>query len=215
MKTFKNILLFLTVVVFLSNCATARSERRYDFSLENTLSVFMLNNEKGSSFCIPVQYMGDYQIQSFEFSSGSILIGGYEIALERDKLTIAVYLNEAGDETGSSVSGFNLIYLEENGQILISKMEEPLAFKESVDLMNHYYIFIEKNLSDDDVKNITGEFENGNVYSRLSIKYDLIIDNEEQFGYGMYDDFEIYDGTAMDPVFFPPNLNFFKIKYLE
>ena len=31
----------------------------------------------------------------------------------------------------------------------------------------------------------------------------------------MLDDFELYDGPAIDPAWFPPNLNFFKAKYLQ
>jgi len=212
------ILLCLPVMIIILNCATAQNtqhESRYNFTLKNTLSIFMLNNEKGDFFCIPVQYMGDYQIQSFEFNKGNVQIGGYEISLKRENVNISVYLNKEAEETGGSDSGFNLIYLEENGNILMSNLSEPLAEKEPSGTLNHYYIFIEKYLNDDDIKNITVEYEKGNVYSKLGIEYDLVIDNEDQFRSGIYDDFELCDGTAMDSAWFPPNLNFFKAEYLE
>ena len=201
-----------TVIIF-SNCA---NKRQYDFSLKDTLSIFMLENEKDHYFCIPVQYMGDYQIEKFEFDNGNILIGDYDILLKRDALTISVYLNEASNLDGDSDSEFNLVYLEENGRIVTSKMGEPLTIKPEFDeTMNHYYIFIEKYLTDNDMKNIINEYKKGNVSSKLSIWYDITIDNEEQNGSGMLDDFELYDGPAIDPAWFPPNLNFFKAKYLQ
>ena len=49
----------------------------------------------------------------------------------------------------------------------------------------------------------------------MAVWYDIVIDNEEQNGSGMLDDFELYDGPALDPAWFPPNLNFFKAKYLQ
>ena len=203
----------LLAAIIFSNCA---STRRYDFSLKNTLSIFLLNNGKAHYFCIPVQYMGDYQIEKFEFNNGNILIGDYEILLKRDEVNISVYLNEASDEDGSSDGEFNLVYSEENGKISISKMGEPLTIKNKPDdKLNHYYIFIEKYLTDAEYKKIINEHEKGNVYSKLSIWYDMSINNEEQNGNGMLDDFELYDGPAIDPVWFPPNLNFFKVKYLE
>jgi hypothetical protein len=202
----------LFAVIIFSNCATTR---RYDFSLKDTLSIFLLNNGKEHYFCIPVQYMGDYHIEKFEFNNGNILIGDYEILLKRDEVNIFIYLNESADEDGNSDGGFNLIYLEENGKISISKMGEPLATKhDSDEKLNHYYIFIERYLTDDEFKKIINEYEKGNVYSKLSIWYDMSINNEEQNGNGMLDDFELYDGPAIDSEWFPPNLNFFKARYL-
>jgi hypothetical protein len=160
--------------------------------------------------------MGDYQIEKFEFNNGNIQIGDYEILLKRDDINIYVYLNEAADIDGNSDGEFNLVYSEENGRISTSKMDEPLAIKHGSDeTLNHYYIFIEKYLTYNDMKNITREYEKGNVYSKLSIWYDITIDNEEQNGSGMLDDFELYNGQAIDPSWFPPNLNFFKAKYLQ
>ena len=203
----------LLAAIILSNCATTR---RYDFSLNNTLSIFLLNNGKEHYFCIPVQYMGDYQIEKFKFNNGNITIGDYEIALKRDEVNISVYLNEASDLDGSSDSEFNLLYLEENGKISISKMGEPLTTKhDSDETLNHYYIFIEKYLTNDEYKKIINEYEKGNVYSKLSIWYDMSINNEEQNGNGMLDDFELNNGPAIDPAWFPENLDFFKAKYLQ
>jgi len=203
----------LFAAIIFSNCANKRS---YDFSLKNTLSIFLLNNGENYYFCIPVQYMGDYQIGSFEFNNGNIQIGDYEILLKRDEINISVYLNETADLDGDSENGFNLIYLEENGEISTSKMGEPLTINnDSDEKLNHYYIFIEKYLTDNEMKKIIKEYEKGNVYSKLSIWYDITIDNEEQNGSGMLDDFELYDGPAIDSAWFPSNLNFFKAKYLQ
>jgi len=214
MKTKSNVFLALLLSIIFAGCA---STPHYEFSLNNTLSIFMLNNGKDHFFCIPVQYMDDYQLGDFDFTGGYITIGEYEILLKRDEVNISVYLNEAAEEDGRSDSGFNLIYLEEKGKILLSKMDEPLKAEQDPDdgKYNHYYIFIEKFLKDNEVKKITSEYKKGNVYSRMGIEFDLVIDNEPQIGNGMYDDFELYDGLAIDPVWFPPNLNFFRAKYLQ
>jgi hypothetical protein len=212
-----NILLFL-VLAFVSCTA-----RNYNFSLKDTLSIFLLNNEKDFYFCIPVQYMGEYQINNFEFDSGYLLIGNYEILLNRDEINIYVYFSEANvyideesEEFDFSDGEFNLIYSEENGKLLISKMSEPLAIQTDSDgKWNHYYIFIEKHLKKDEMKKIVNEYEKGNVHSKLYIGYDITIDNELQTGNGMADDFELVDGIAMDPALFPANLNFFKEKYMQ
>jgi hypothetical protein len=206
------IVLGLSIALVLSNCATTR---HYDFSLKNTLAVFLLNNGGNHFFCIPVQYVGDYQIQRFEFNTGHIVIGDYVILLKRDEINIYVYLNENAEDPWSSDDEFNLIYSEENGGITVSKMNEPLAPKsESDETMNHYYIFIEKHLTDDEMKNMAAEYGRGKVYSTLDIWYDMTIDNEIQDGNGMLDDFELYDGSGIDPAWLLPNLNFFRAKYL-
>jgi hypothetical protein len=80
--------------------------------------------------------------------------------------------------------------------------------------MNHFNIFIEKYLSKDDIEKIISEYEKGNVYSKFFIWYDLTLDNEEQPGNGLYDDFEFYNGPV-DTAWFPENLDFFKAKYLQ
>jgi len=198
-----------------SNCATIRQKdfTQYNFSLNNTVSIFLIDNEKAPYFCIPVQYMGDYQIDRFEFDHGNILIGDYDILLKRDETNISVYLNEAADEDGGLIDGFNLIYLENNGRVSVSKMAEPLAPKKESDYLNHYYIFIEKHLTNNEMKNIVSEYEKGNVNSQMSIWYDLAIDGEEQYGSGILDNFELYDGPSIDLAGFFTNLNFFRAKY--
>jgi len=208
----------LFAAIALSNCATAGQNdfSRYNFSLKDTLSIFLLKNGKDYYFCIPVQYMGDYQMARFEFDNGNILIGDYDILLKRDELIISVYLNEKADENGSTTGEFNLVYLEKNGKVSVSKMAEPLAMKNRLEnMMNHYYIFIEKHLTDNEMKNIINEYERGNIYSRMSVWYDMSIDNEEQNGSGLLDDFELYNGIAIEPALFPANLNFFKARYLQ
>jgi hypothetical protein len=203
----------LLISILIMDCKTIR---HYNLSLNNTLAIFLLNNDKGDYFCIPVQYMGDYKIDKFEFVTGYILVGDYEIPLKRDELKITMYLNEAADLDGNVYTGFNLIYSEENGGILLSKMNEPLSInQESIDKYNHYYIFIEKYLNDDNAKKIISEYKKGNILSKFGIEYDIIIDNELQAGSGLLDNFELYAGLAIDPIWFPPNLNYFKARYLQ
>jgi len=208
------VFLTLFLLIIITNCANTRKN---NFSFNNTLSIFMINNEDESFFCIPVQYTGDYHIGKFEFNNGSVLIGDYEIQLNRNDINIYIYLKEAADEDGSADSGFIQIYSEEKGNILLSIMDEPLiaASEENNVKLNHYYIFIEKFLNEDDMKKINNEYKKGNIYSCLNIEYDLVMDNEEQNGNGILDDFELYNGIAIDPVWFPPNFNFFKAKYLK
>jgi len=199
------------ITILLSNCTN-----QFNFSLKNTLSVFLLKNENGSYFCIPLQYMGDYQLGYFDYTRGNIFIGDYEITLNKDEVNISVFLNEEVDENGEYGKDFKLIFTEEKGNVILSKISDPLTVKKaSDDMLNHYYIFIERFLSNDDINNITSEYKKGNVNSRMNISYDLIIDNEQQNGNGIMDDFELYKGRAMDAAFFPPNLDFFKEKYLQ
>ena len=136
--------------------------------------------------------------------------------LQLDDIIISVYLNENADENGSAASGFNAVFMQEKGIIKLSKMNEPLSVKQTEDTenYNHYYIFIEKYLDGNDLAKINREYDKGNGNGRFEIWYDLIIDNEPQNGSGIIDDFELYDGMAIDPQWFPANLNFFKAKYL-
>jgi len=127
-----------------------------------------------------------------------------------------VYLNETADENGNTVGEFNLIYLEENGRVLVSKMAEPLAIKNEPNyMMNQYNIFIEKYLTDNEMINIINEYERGNVYSKLSIWFDITIDNEEQNGSGMLDDFELFNGPLNEYIWLLPHFEFFRVKYLQ
>jgi hypothetical protein len=219
-NTFLSVFL-LFVAFFFSNCATTRQNdfSQYNFSLKKTLSIFLLNNENGYYFCIPVQYIGDYQIAGFEFDNGNILIGDYDILLKRDEINIYVYLNETADENGNTAGEYKLIYLEKNGMVFVSEMAEPLAIKNNPDyLMNQYDIFIEKYLTDTEKKNIISEYNRGNVTSRMSVWYDITIDDVEQNGSGMLDNFELDSGPAneyVDYVWLLPHFNFFRNKYLQ
>jgi len=212
-KPHAHLLLCLLTAILLSTCTNARN----NFSLKDTVSIFLLNNGT-DFFCIPVQYMGDYQIERFEFTGGYVQIGDYEILLKRDEINIYVYLNEeASDDFGSSSGGeFNLVYSEKNGKILTSKMSEPLTIKHDSEWkMNHYCIFIEKHLKNDDMKKINDEYEKGNVHSKVFIGYDITINNELQAGSGMYDDFELSSEPFVDYTALFPNLDFFRAKYLQ
>jgi len=199
--------------ILFSNCAAADN---FDFSLKDTVAIFLLNNGKEHYFCIPVQYMGDYQVGNFEFTGGSVQIGEYELLLKRDELNMYAYLNEATEDLEGSGVAFDLVYSEEKGKIAISKMSEPLTIKRDSDgKVNHYYIFIEKFLKKDEMKKISAEYKKGNVNSRMSIWYDITIDNELQAGSGMLDDFELSNEPFMDNAQFFPNLNFFRSEYLQ
>jgi hypothetical protein len=211
-------IMILFLVITFTNCATTSQNHfsQYNFSLKNTLAIFLLNNEKGYYFCIPVQYIGNYQIGSFDFDTGNITIGDYDILLKKDEINISVYLNGTVDESGNTVGEYNLIYLEENGGVSVSKMIEPLAIKNVPGyMMNQYDIFIEKYLTDNEMENIINEYKNGNVNSQLSIWFDITIDNEKQNGSGMLDDFELYSGQVQEYTFLFPHFEFFRTKYLQ
>jgi hypothetical protein len=50
----------------------------------------------------------------------------------------------------------------------------------------------------------------------MSVWYDIIIDNEEQNGSGMLDDFELYSGGPVnDYTSLLPHFAFFRAKYLQ
>jgi len=206
------------VSLFVTTIFPACKNSRFDFSLKNTVSIFLLNNGKEFYFCIPIQYMGDYQIEKLDFTGGYINIGSYELLLNKDEVNIYVYLNEeaADDFEISSGGEFKLIYSEKNGRVLISKMDEPLTKKRDFDeKVNHYYFFIEKYLKKEEMKNIINEFKRGNVNSKYFIGYDITIDNELQAGSGMLDDFELSNEPFIDNTVLFPNLNFFRTKYLQ
>ena len=220
MKTKINVYLIITILfiaINFSSCTTTRQNdfSHYNFSLKNTLSIFLLNNENGYYFCIPLQYIGSYQMNRFEFNNGNIKIGDYDIPLKRGEINIFVYLNENADENGNAIGEYDLVYMEENGGVLVSKMAEPLGIKNEPDyIMNKYDIFIEKYLTDDEMKNIITEYERKNVNSNLSIWFDLTIDDEEQNGSGMLDVFELDSGSFNDYVWVFPHFEFFRDIYL-
>jgi len=202
------------MAIILSNCAST-STQQLDFSLHNTVSIFLLENEAGFFFSIPIQYLGDFHISSFEFIDGLIVIGDYKIPLLNDNLNISIYLNQKSDENGSLDSGFDLVLEKKRGNVLISKMIEPLTEQvESDGKYIHYYIFIERFLEDHEVEKIKSNYAKGNVYSRFEVWFNLIIDGEPQLENGVGDDFELYTGDPSNAVFLFPNLNFFRARYL-
>ena len=170
--------------IYLSGCATLPKANfsDYNFSLNNTLSIFLLNNENGHFFCIPVQYIGEFQVNNFDFINGNIVIGDYDIPLNKENTKISMY-HYVNDEA-----------------------------------LNQYDIFIEKYLTDDEMSNIINEYTNGNIQSSLSIWFDLIIDNEEQTGSGMMDDFELISGEANvqlnEYIWLLPHFELFRMKYI-
>jgi hypothetical protein len=191
----------LIMAIAFAGCA-----RQYNFTLKDTLAIFLLNNDAGYSFCIPIQYMGDFQVENFEFTDGHIILGEYEIPLQRYNVTISAYLNEEGDE--AAVDSFK--------PITLSKMSDPLTqHANEGEHINHYYIILEYFLNSDDTQSMIAEYKKGNVYSQVYINFNITIDKNRQEGSGIWDDFELYDGIAIDPAMFPPNLNFFKAKYMQ
>jgi hypothetical protein len=197
----------LLVTACLLGCTTTS---HYNLSLKNTLSIFMFNDGKDHHFAIPVQYIGDYQIQSFEFDNGFIQTGDYKMPLVRNDISIDVFLNGSSDESGNTDLSGDHIYSETNGKIMFSKMDEPLT-KNHVDdnMFNQYNIIIKRPLKNNEMKNITNEYKKGNTYSKFYVEYTITIDNERIEGCGYTDDFELYDGPLGDHDGLPPNLGFF------
>jgi len=183
-----------TALIF-SNCENAK---KYDFMCQNTMSIDILNNGKNYYFSIPVQYIGDYQIENFDFKNGYVLIGDYKILLEKENVKINVLLNKQSDENGNTEGAFDTVYLEENGKILISKMDEPVIKTDNV--MNQYNINIERILNYDEIENIINEHKNlnntnynyreGNTNSKINIEYKLTTDIDGEFETGMFDFFQ-------------------------
>jgi hypothetical protein len=197
---------------FFLNCAATG---HYNFSFKNTLSIFLLNGEDGYFFAIPVQYIGNYQIESFEFNNGYIQIGDYKITLGRDDISIDVFVSESSDEDGNTDGLHNIVKSEKNGRILFSKMDVPLTKNRGNNAMfNQYNIFIENALKNGDMENIIKQYEQGNVYSAFYLEYTIAIDNELMPGCGLFDDFELYNGTVASEGF-PPNMGFFITKVLQ
>ena len=170
--------------IYLSACATLPKTNfsDYNFSLNNTLSIFLLKNGNDNFFCIPFQYIGDFQLNNFEFINGNILIGGFDIPLNRENTKIYMYH---------------------------SVIDEAL---------NQYDIFIEKYLTNSEMSNIVNEYTKGHIQSNLSIWFDLVIDNVEQKGNGMMDDFEIIsDETNVqlnEYIWLLPHFELFRMKYI-
>jgi hypothetical protein len=176
----------------------------------------MVNNEKDHYFYIPVQYIGDYHIKSFEYLSCYVLIGDQKILFNKKDVNIDVYLNENSDEYGNTDGMFTQVYSEKKGKVLISKMSEPLI-KSHVpnNSMNQYCIIIDKQIKNSEMKKIISEYEKGNTRSSFYLEYTVKIDNDEPDKCGILDDFELRDGIAFETGWFPPNLEFFRAKVLQ
>jgi hypothetical protein len=85
-------------------------------------------------------------------------------------------------------------------------------------MMNQYDIYIEKYLTDDEMKNIINEYVTKNVHSKMSVWYDITIDNEKQNGSGILDNFELSSGPSEpinEYVRLLPHFDFFRLKYLQ
>jgi hypothetical protein len=203
----------LLITISFINCATTGS---YNLTLKNTLSIFLLNDGNNYYFSIPVQYIGDYHIGSFEFDNGYIAIGDYKMNLKRKDVSIEVFVNESSDESGNTDGVFNLVYSEKNGKISISKMDEPLTKKdESGQVFNQYNIILNKYLTNNEIKKINNEYKKGNTHSKFYVEYTITIDNERMEGCGYADDFELYNGPVENHDSYPPNLKFFRTMVLE
>ena len=175
----------MLIALVFANCAS-----NYNFICYNTLSIFFNRDGNDCYLNLPVQYIGDYQIETFDFLRGNILIGDYNILLERDNLKISILLNTASDIYGNIEGTFDLVYLEEYGNITISKMNEPIIKSEADSTMNMYNINIERKLNENEIKKLIKEYRKGNTGSHFSITYEAVIDND--FGiFGIYDDFEL------------------------
>jgi hypothetical protein len=194
-KTVFLILISLFAVFFFSAC---NAKPHYDFICQNTMSISILSNGKNHYFSIPVQYVGDYQIESFEFLSGYVLIGDYKILLERENIKINILLNKSANEYFHAKGDFEPVYSEDKGKIKLSKLDEPIIKDETDKTFNLYNIDIERVLTKEEIKNIINEYENlkninyeyrtGSTNSKINIEYKIKIENE--FEAGMFDYFE-------------------------
>jgi len=131
-------LLAFFAAFFFSAC---KPSPHYDFICKNTMSISILYNGKNHYFSIPVQYVGDYQIESFNFLRGYVLIGNYNIPLERNNIKINISLNKAADpDTFKAKGDFEPVYSEYKGKIITSKLAEPITKGETDKTMNLYNI---------------------------------------------------------------------------
>jgi len=188
-------LLAFFAALFLCAC---KPTPQYDFICQNTMSISILYNGKNHYFCIPVQYVGDYQIESFNFLNGYVLIGDYKIPLERKNIKINISLSKSVDDYFRAKGDFEPVYLEDKGKITISKLSEPIIKDETDELLNMYNIDIERILTKAEIKKIIKEYENlktidykyreGNTNSKINIEYKIKINDE--FEAGMFDYFE-------------------------
>jgi len=192
--------LYLLTLLTLSLLSACKPSPHYNFICRNTMSISILSNGKYRYFSIPVQYVGDYQIESFEFLNGYVLIGDYKILLERENIKINILLNKSANEDGKARGDFEAVYSEDKGKIKISKLDEPIIKDETDKTLNLYNMDIERVLSKDEIKNIINEYENlknidykyrtGNTNSKIGIEYKIKTDIDGEFETGMFDYFE-------------------------
>jgi hypothetical protein len=182
-KTICLCIIGLFAATVFSNCATVGN---YDFSLRNTLAIFLQNDGNDYYFGIPIQYPSDYHVEGFKFDNGYIIIGNYEIILNRDDISIDTFEDE---------------YTEEYD-----------------DVQNQYCIIIERILSNSEMKKIINEYKKGNTYCKFYVEFTITIDNEQMPGYGILDDFELYNGpepSYLESVGLPSNLEFYRARVLQ
>lgn len=191
--------LFLSVFLAALFLCACKPPPQYDFVCQNTMSISILYNGKNHYFSIPVQYVGDYQIESFNFLRGYVLIGNYNIPLERNNIKINISLNKAADpDTFKAKGDFEPVYSEDKGKITTSKLDAPIIKDETDKSLNLYNIDIERILTKAEIKKIIKEYENlktidykyreGNTNSKINIEYKIKINDE--FEAGMFDYFE-------------------------
>jgi len=192
--------LSLLIILTLSILSACKQPPHYDFICQNTMSISILSNGKNHYFSIPVQYVGDYQIESFNFLSGYVLIGDYKIPLERENIKINILLNKSANEDGKTKGDFEPVYSADKGKITISKLDEPIIKDETDKTLNLYNIDIERMLTKTEIKNIINEYENlknidykwrtGNTNSKINIEYKIKTNIDGEFETGMFDYFE-------------------------
>jgi hypothetical protein len=192
--------LYLFTILTISLLSVCKPPPHYDFICKNTMSISIFSNGKNRYFSIPVQYVGDYQIESFEFLNGYVLIGNYKIPLERDNIKINILLNKSANEDGKARGDFEAVYSEDKGKIKLSKLDEPIIKDETDKTFNLYNMDIERILTKEEIKNIINEYENlknidykyrtGNTNSKIGIEYKIKTDIDGEFETGMFDFFE-------------------------
>jgi hypothetical protein len=145
-----------------------------------------------------------------------VLIGDQKILFNKKDVNVNAYLNENSDEYGNTDGLFTLVYTQEKGKTLLSKMDEPLIKSHvPTNSMNMYCIIVDKLIKKSEMKKITGEYEKGNTRSSFYLEYTVTIDNEELDKCGILDDFDLRDGIVMETAWFPPNLDFYRAKVLQ
>jgi hypothetical protein len=164
------------------------------------MSISILSGGKNHYFSIPVQYVGDYQIEYFEFTSGYILIGNYKILLEKENVKIEILLNKTANEDGKARGNFTPVYSQKKGKTKLSRLDDPIIKEERDKTFNLYNIDIERILTKEEVENIIKEKENlksinygyrtGSTNSKISIDYKIKTNIDGEFETGMFDYFE-------------------------